>query len=108
MFTSWEICMNKIFCIIFVCLFCSTPSVSAYTQQQMDAKVASYTVKIQKKLWIKLAQLSHLQKTQLLKKVNILIYKYQINKSISDTTKLKNMALLIALRDILQPKSVAL
>lgn len=81
-------------------------NVWAYSSTQLEEKKASYKVLIEKKLGHRLGTVSTIQSQVLMKRIDKAIRKYESSKKISDFKRLKNIAILLALKEVIEWKKV--
>jgi len=95
--------MKKII-TIFLLLVLSFSSAFAYTNIEFESKKTAYKKILKTKLSTKLEKVSKTKLEKVLVLVDKYITKYESNKSLSDSKRLKNIALLSAFKEIVSEK----
>jgi len=95
--------MKKIITIILIAIF-SFSSSFAYTQTELDSKKVIYKKVLTKKLGTALDKFWEDKLKKIIILIDKIVLKYNNSKTISDSKKLKKIAILIALKEIINEK----
>lgn len=95
--------MKKILVTLIVSVL-SIGSAFAYTQVELDSKIATYKTVLSAKIWPKLENISEEKLDKILILVDTLILKYESDTSLSDSRKIIKVGMLMAFKEIVSEK----